>query len=62
MTLKLDQDEEAAAKAILQRAHLLVHPGYFYDIEPHHLVLSFVLEPQLMHEAFSRLFPVLEGE
>jgi alanine-synthesizing transaminase len=60
--LKLDQDEEAAAKAVLQRAHLLVHPGYFYDIEPHHLVLSFVLEPQLMREVFSRLFHVLGSE
>jgi aspartate/methionine/tyrosine aminotransferase len=62
VTLKLDQDEEAAAKAILRKAHLLVHPGYFYDIEPHHLVLSFVLEPQLMRDAFSRLFPVLGGK
>jgi hypothetical protein len=60
VTLKLDKDEEATAEAILQKAHLLVHPGYFYDIEPHHLVFSFVLEPEMLRRAFSRLLPILE--
>jgi aspartate/methionine/tyrosine aminotransferase len=59
LTLRLQRDEEAAAEAILRRTHTLVHPGYFYDIEPHHLVLSFVSEPESMRRAFPRLLQQL---
>ena len=59
VTLRLQRDEEAAAEAILRRTHTLVHPGYFYDIEPHHLVLSFVSEPESMRRAFPRLLQQL---
>ena len=38
-------DEELAARAILEHKHLLVHPGYFYDMEPDHLVMSFIQDP-----------------
>jgi alanine-synthesizing transaminase len=59
VTLQLRRDEEATAEAILLRTHTLVHPGYFYDIQPHHLVLSFVSEPESMRRAFPRLLQQL---
>jgi len=61
VTLKLEGlDEEAAAEAILEREHLLTHPGYFYDMAPHHLILSFVQAPEILREALPRLLQVLE--
>ncbi|MEW5980061.1 MAG: pyridoxal phosphate-dependent aminotransferase [Acidobacteriota bacterium] len=39
------QDEERLAIRLLREAKILVHPGYFYDIDGSHLVLSFVHEP-----------------
>ena len=61
VTLKLEGlDEEAAADAILTREHLLTHPGYFYDMPPHHLILSFVQAPEILREALPRLLKVLE--
>lgn len=62
VTLRLERDEEATAEAILRKTHTLVHPGYFYDIEPHHLVFSFILEPNLLREVFPRLLPVIAGQ
>lgn len=59
VTLRLESDEEAAAAAILRGNHALVHPGYFYDIEPHHLVLSFVLEPDVMRSILPALLQQL---
>jgi len=55
LTLRLPRDEEAAAEAILGKAHILVHPGHFYDIEPDHLVLSFVSEPESLRASLPRL-------
>jgi aspartate/methionine/tyrosine aminotransferase len=55
VTLQLQEDEESAAEAILRETHALVHPGYFYDIEPHHLVLSFVSDPDLLRAVMPRL-------
>ncbi len=47
VTLRLEQmNEERVAEAILRRNHCLVHPGYFYDMHPDHLVLSFVQKPE----------------
>jgi alanine-synthesizing transaminase len=59
LTLRLLRDEGATAEAILGEAHILVHPGYFYDIEPDHLVLSFVSEPESLRCALRRLLPQL---
>ena len=61
VTLRIMQDEEAAAEAILRKAQLLVHPGHFYDILPNHLVLSFILEGELLRKALPRLLQTLEG-
>jgi len=48
-------DEEKAAEHILNKNHLLVHPGYFYDMESSHLVLSFVQTPEILRDAFPAL-------
>ncbi len=63
VTLRLkDIDEERAAQAILQKQHLLVHPGYFYDMDPDHLVLSFVQPPHKMQTLVPKLLMVLEEQ
>jgi alanine-synthesizing transaminase len=48
-TLQLnDLDEERAAEAILKENHILIHPGYFYDMAAGHLVLCFVQQPDVL--------------
>jgi aspartate/methionine/tyrosine aminotransferase len=60
VTLALNgRDEEEAAQALLRKERLLIHPGYFYDMKPHHLVLSFVQEPALIREVYPRLVAAL---
>ena len=54
-------DDEAFALECLERAHLLVHPGYFYDFEtPGHLVLSVLPPAPIFHDGVTRLRQVLE--
>ncbi len=53
-------DEEQTCVDLLRREHLLLHPGYFYDIKPHHLVLAFIQQPDTLRETFSRLVACLE--
>jgi aspartate/methionine/tyrosine aminotransferase len=53
--LREGADEEALAVAIAEEQHVLVHPGYFYDIDPGHLVLSFVGEPGRVRGAIGKL-------
>ncbi len=61
LTLQLEGlNEETAAEAILRRCHILVHPGFFYDIPPHHLVLSFVQRQETLQDALPRLMAALE--
>jgi hypothetical protein len=54
-------DEERVTLELLDRHHLLVHPGYFYDIEPHHLVLSFIQRAEVIEDALTRLAACLES-
>ena len=62
VTLRLQNiEEEPAAQTILSSLHLLVHPGYFYDIEPDHLVLSFIQEPEIIRQSLPRLLDALES-
>lgn len=61
VTLKLeDLDEEEAAESIMRKNGLLMHPGYFYDMAPHHLILSFVQIPELIQKTFPELVKTLE--
>jgi alanine-synthesizing transaminase len=60
VTLELERDEEEVAEAFLRQAGALAHPGYFYDIAPHHLVFSFALNPERLREILPRLAPILQ--
>lgn len=48
-------DEEAIALGLLREERILVHPGYFYDLAPDHLIFSFVSEPAVLEPALKRL-------
>jgi alanine-synthesizing transaminase len=62
VTLRLEGlDEERASEAILREDYLLVHPGYFYDMEPDHLVLSFVQQPETIRDSLPKLLGILES-
>jgi alanine-synthesizing transaminase len=58
ITLGLDHDEEAAAAQLLRESHILVHPGFYYDIPPNHLVTTFIEEPARIPEAFGHIATV----
>ena len=55
VTLKVDGDEDALAMRLLAEQNILVHPGYFYDIEPNHLVMTFIHEPDVVGRAFKTI-------
>ena len=60
VTLRLNGlDEERAAEMALRQHHLLVHPGYFYDMDSDHLVMSFVQRPEIMRESLPELIGTL---
>ena len=46
-------EEEALACRLLEMKRILVHPGYFYDMEGSHIVLSFVSRPRVLRNAFN---------
>ena len=57
VVLRLNSDgelhtEEETVRRLLRENHLLVHPGYFYDMSPHHIVLCFVQSPEIINSAF----------
>jgi len=53
-------DEGRAAESILRENHVLIHPGYFYDMKPNHLVLSFVQNPETLRTLFPEMLGTLE--
>ncbi len=55
ITISIDHDEEEAAATLLQRENILVHPGYFYDIAPDHLVMTFIDEPRELGAHFKKI-------
>jgi alanine-synthesizing transaminase len=61
VTLRLHElSEESAAEVVLRRNHILVHPGYLYDIRPDHLILSFAREPEALQDGLSQIVTTLE--
>ena len=61
VTLRLEKtDEETAAQAVLRENHLLVHPGYFYDMAPDHLILCFVQERETIRESLTKLTATID--
>ena len=55
ITLPIPDDEAKSAERLLGGAHILTHPGYFYDIRPDHLVMTFIHEPEVVGEAFRQI-------
>jgi len=55
ITLPIPQDEDETAARLLREAQILTHPGYFYDIKPDHLVMTFIHEPAVVSEAFKSI-------
>jgi aspartate/methionine/tyrosine aminotransferase len=55
VTIPIHRDEEEAAATLLQRERILIHPGYFYDIEPDHLVMTFVEDPHTIKGHFEKI-------
>ena len=55
-----NQAEEDLAIDILRECHLLVHPGYFYDITGNHLVMSFLQDRETLRGALSLLREFLD--
>lgn len=58
LTLKVGEaevDEEALCIELLRKSGVLVHPGYFYDMAPAHLVLTFALQHELLDRSLQAL-------
>lgn len=58
LTLKVggaEVDEEALCIDLLRESGVLVHPGYFYDMAPAHLVLTFALQHELLDRSLKAL-------
>jgi aspartate/methionine/tyrosine aminotransferase len=61
LTLRLrDIEEEKAAETILREKGALIHPGYFYDMDPDHMVLCFVQKHETIHNFFPGIAEGLE--
>ncbi len=63
LTIRLNDpksDEEEIALDLLKKHALLLHPGFFYDLDPPHLVLSFVSEPELLAESIGKIVSYLK--
>jgi aspartate/methionine/tyrosine aminotransferase len=52
-------DEEKAAVHLLRKEGILLHPGYFYDLEPVHWVLSTVADPPTLRAALQAIIHFL---
>ena len=64
LTLKVGEaevDEEALCIHLLRESGVLLHPGYFYDMAPAHLVLTFVLQHELLGRSLKALCEGIQG-
>jgi len=50
-----ERSEDQIVIDLLQNARTLVHPGYFYDIVPTHLVMTFIQDLDVLDSSLSRL-------
>ncbi len=51
----LNSNDEAIALDLLRKKGLLLHPGYLYDFESAHLVLSFTSKPEFLKEHLPKI-------
>lgn len=49
-----DIEEDDLAIELLEEERVLVHPGYFYDIEGRHLVITFIQPPNIISDVLKR--------
>ena len=61
ITLPIPNDEEKTATQLLSESQILTHPGYFYDIRPNHLVMTFIHEPMVIAAAFRKIAELARG-
>jgi aspartate/methionine/tyrosine aminotransferase len=61
ITVPIALDEETAAVTLLEEERILVHPGYFYDILPDHLVMTFIDDPAVLRQHFQKIAMVCRG-
>jgi aspartate/methionine/tyrosine aminotransferase len=54
-------DDETLALSILRTTGCLVHPGFFYDLDPTHLVLSLVGSPDTGREGLRDVVAAIEA-
>ncbi|MDR1729023.1 MAG: pyridoxal phosphate-dependent aminotransferase [Acidobacteriota bacterium] len=54
--------EEEAAQRLLRENGILVHPGYFYDMDPEHLVMCFVQDPKVLGAAIPEMVKTLSRD
>ncbi len=61
VTIPIAHDEDHAAAALLEQDHILVHPGYFYDVAPDHLVMTFIDNLASVRAHFERIRTACQG-
>jgi aspartate/methionine/tyrosine aminotransferase len=64
LTLRIhspDMDEEQLALDLLREQQVLVHPGFFYDLDRSHLVISFTSEEESLRRSLRRLVEQIEN-
>ncbi len=55
ITVSIHGDEEDTAARLLRNERILVHPGYFYDIPPDHLVMTFIDDVSTLRSHFEKI-------
>jgi alanine-synthesizing transaminase len=55
VTVPTFEEEDEAAGGLLRDHGILTHPGYYYDIKPNHLVMTFIHNPRLLAKTFRRI-------
>ena len=54
--------EDQLVISILENCKALVHPGYFYDIPPSHIVMSFVQQPEILRKTMESIAEFINEE
>ncbi|MBX9688406.1 MAG: pyridoxal phosphate-dependent aminotransferase [Candidatus Obscuribacterales bacterium] len=55
LALKIEAEEETMALKLLEAERILVHPGYFYEMDGNHLIMTFIQERKRLEDAMQRL-------
>jgi alanine-synthesizing transaminase len=54
-------DEEDLILNLLETSHVLVHPGYFYEMRSPHLILTFTQEEPVLRTALNRIIQTVSA-